>query len=634
MKNNNDDDVLKNKKDTPDKTGKKDVPVKSTKKDAPDKPVNAEPKESFKEIKADFLSKREEAKQARNQKKEIEKQKVLDIRAQNEKNNKRTAEIKQRRKSELGSLSNTDKKAFLANEKTEKQKSAKLVRAEKAKQKTDYSHLTRDGKKKYRKEQFELKQLNKKAKKGYVAKQAFKYALIAALALLVAYGANVAWALLDNSYAFQNTDQAVLAPSPTRTQAQPEQEQTTPTQSISEAPITPEPTDDPYELLLSQADLDFMEDRVNILVLGIDESLERSNWGSFRTDTIILVSIDFETNDVYMISLPRDSYVWIYNKDRRGKINSAFSAGGGKDKSGFEYTMNTVSMALGGIPVNHYVCFDMNVVKEVVNSIGGLYYDVDINVKMCGRTIDKGYQYMDGQMVLDYARQRKGDSDVARADRQQKIIFAIFDEVKRSGQIQDIPSIYSAVTGNIYTDLDFTQIVSLAAFAMNIDMEDLHRYMLPGGFLNIDGASLWGVNQYEKRSMVKEIFGVDIKISEDDNVTGLQKLAAQKRKVVAEANAAAASATAFVNANSAYIEPAELDAFNSKTANLRAVAAEKNLSNVAETIPPIISAIEEYKTWIASLKATVEARVAAPPPTPTPSPSLTLTPTQTPAHTP
>ena len=45
-----------------------------------------------------------------------------------------------------------------------------------------------------------------------------------------------------------------------------------------------------------------MENRVNILVLGIDESLERSSWGSFRTDTMIFMSIDFETSNVYMIS--------------------------------------------------------------------------------------------------------------------------------------------------------------------------------------------------------------------------------------------------------------------------------------------------------------------------------------------
>ncbi len=610
MKKNNDEEMIKDKNGNSEKNAAKDMSEKTVEKDASKNDKNA----------ADTKNK-QTAKQEKLQKKQIEKQKISDIRKFNEQEKKKAAELKLKRKAELGLLSKEDKKAYLADEKIEKQKKIKLVKEKKAEQKKEYSNLTRYGKKKYRKEQFEQKQLEKKAQKGYIAKQTIKYILLAALALLLAYGANVAYgAFIDNSYAFQNTGQAISAPSPEITQALPEQEPD-PSSSV-DASATPEPTTDPYELLLSQADLDFMEDRVNILVLGIDESLERANWGSFRTDTIILLSIDFETNDVYMISLPRDSYVWIYNKNYRGKINSAFSAGGGKDKSGFEYTMNTVSMALGGIPVNHYICFDMNVVKEVVNAIGGLYYDVDINVKMCGRTIDKGYQYLDGQMVLDYSRQRHGDSDIARADRQQRILFAIFDEVKRSGQIQDIPNIYSAITGNIYTDLDFTQIVSLAAFAMNINMEDLHRYMLPGGFLNIDGSSLWGINQHEKKTMVKEIFGIDIQISEDDNVALLQKQAAEKRQAVAQANAAIASATAFVNTNTAYIEPAELTEFNNKTANLRALAATKNYSNVAVTIPPITSGTSEYSAWVDTLKATVAARKAAPTPTPVPQTSV------------
>ncbi len=126
-----------------------------------------------------------------------------------------------------------------------------------------------------------------------------------------------------------------------------------------------------------------MKGRVNLLVLGIDESIERSNWGSFRTDTMILVSIDFETKDIHDL-VPRDSFVWIYGTDERERINLAFAQRRRYKKNGFQYAMNTVSMVLGGVPVNHYVCFDMNVVKEVVDAFGGLVYDVDIKVRMGG----------------------------------------------------------------------------------------------------------------------------------------------------------------------------------------------------------------------------------------------------------
>ena len=84
--------------------------------------------------------------------------------------------------------------------------------------------------------------------------------------------------------------------------------------------------------------------------IGIDESTERENWGTFRTDTMILVSIDFSNNDVCMVSIPRDSYVKIYNANGNvanpsspySKINNAFSEGGGAQKKGFEYSIATV----------------------------------------------------------------------------------------------------------------------------------------------------------------------------------------------------------------------------------------------------------------------------------------------------
>ena len=548
---------------------------------------------------------RQAKKQAAAQQKEQDRQQIKEIREQNVQQKQQALKEKQNRKALFVSLPKDQKKTFLKTEKEEKKKKEQLASAANAKKKKEYAALTKDEKKEYRDQLYRQKQLKKRAKKGYVVRQVLKYGLLAVFVGVLAYAGNMAYSMfVDNSYAFQNTGQAVATPPPVSTE--------TPSVSSSEEETAaPSSTADPYELLLSQADLDFMENRVNILVLGIDESLERADWGTFRTDTMILMSIDFDTNDVYMISLPRDSYVWIYNSNIRAKINSAFAAGGGKDGSGFEYAMNTVSMALGGIPVNHYICFDMNVVKEVVNAIGGLYYDVDVHVNMCGREIEEGYQYMDGQMVLDYCRQRKGDSDIARTDRQQRMILAIFEEVKNSGQIQDIPEIYSAITGNIYTDLDFTQIVSLAAFAMNIDLEDIQRYTLPGDFLNIDGTSFWGVNQYEKRDMVKEIFGVDISVSADDHVTNLQELAAQKRNVVAIAEGTAASAQAYVDSNQSYINAQELADFNTKTAELLAVAAVKNAHDVESTIAPITATTDEYNTWFASLQSTIEQRKAA-----------------------
>ncbi|HWR22113.1 MAG TPA: LCP family protein, partial [Feifaniaceae bacterium] len=303
------------------------------------------------------------------------------------------------------------------------------------------------------------------------------------------------------------------------------------------------PTPDPEAQLLSQADLEFMKNRVKILVLGIDESTERANWGSFRTDTMILVTVDFATNDVHMVSIPRDSYVKIANgkgsvvtKDglpQFAKINSAFPTGGGAQKNGYEYAMGTVSYLFGGIPVHYYLGFNMNVVKEVVNAMGGVDYNVDVEVNMNGRQLHPGMQHMDGQAVLDYARQRKGSSDIARVDRQQRIIMAIFGQLKSTGQIQNIPQIYQAVEENIQTNLSFRQITSLALLALQMDQSQLYKHTVDGEFLNMYTVSYWGVSTSKLNKLIEEVFGVSVSTDADVNVSNIKAQIEANRALIA-----------------------------------------------------------------------------------------------------
>ena len=528
---------------------------------------------------------------------------VENLRAHRTKTNKLRAEYRLVRKAYLKKLSGKERKDFLSQEKQEQKQNTQRTIARAAEEKRAYLALSPAEKKVYRQRKSHTRKLERRAANSLMVVQIFKYVLIAALVGIVFYAGEIVYSKYDNAAAFTHTEKVVERPSQT------------PAPSPSpDATQTPEPTLSPYDLLLSQADLEFMKNRVNILVLGIDESIERSHWGTFRTDTMILLSVNFETKEVDMISLPRDSYVWIYGGDVRDKINSAFASGGGYNKRGFEYTMNTVSMVLGGVPVNHYVCFDMNVVKEVVNALGGLHYDVDVDVSMGGRKIKKGYQYMDGQMVLDYCRQRKGDSDISRTDRQQRMILAIFDEVKKTGQIQDIPAIYSAVTGNIYTDLTLKQIASLSFFALDIDLANIERHTLPGGFLNIDGTSFWGVNQSQTQKLVKDIFGVNIKVSETDDVASLQALAQEKRNAVAAANALIAQTEHYMANDADYNAYAATDERNQLTAliqALRTVAAVKNTEDVSITIPPINDGMAALQDYLNNVNAQIQARKAA-----------------------
>ncbi len=289
--------------------------------------------------------------------------------------------------------------------------------------------------------------------------------------------------------------------------------------SAEESP-SPEPTPSPLptpqaeELLSAQADMDFMKNRVNVLALGIDESAERADWGSYRTDTMMLISVDFSTNEVALVSIPRDSYVKIYNSEGEiakleepmAKINTAFSAGGGAKRHGFEYACMTVSKLLD-VPVQHYVCVNMPVVKQMVDAMGGVDYEMDVAFTMNGRSYSMGMQHMNGQAVLDYCRLRKDSSDIVRVERQQKMLSLILDTMKSSDQIRNIPAMYKAAQANIETDMSFEQICALALMGAKMDMGQLSSHTVPVTAMKINERSCVAVKTLELAEMVKKVFG-------------------------------------------------------------------------------------------------------------------------------
>ncbi|MGI6114493.1 MAG: LCP family protein [Mahellales bacterium] len=267
-------------------------------------------------------------------------------------------------------------------------------------------------------------------------------------------------------------------------------------------------------------DLSFMKGRVNILLLGMDLNEQRLNtMGAFRTDTMMLFSIDFINKKIAILSIPRDTYVKIPGRNAYNKINSAFAYGGGLKKDGFALTRETVTNFLGGIPVNYHVGLDMDVVEEIIDAMGGLELEVDVPVKLGGRELKPGKQKLTGQQVMDYSRwryTRRGDID--RVGRQQRVIMAIFRQLFRTNQLKNIPQIYSIVREKIYTDLEFTHIATLAFFAKDLTMDDIKTYTISGDFLNIDGTSYWGAYERDKQRLVKEIFGVEIEINMHNDV--------------------------------------------------------------------------------------------------------------------
>lgn len=302
--------------------------------------------------------------------------------------------------------------------------------------------------------------------------------------------------------AYRNPGQAFATPQPLRA-------------------ATPAPTAtlSPEERLQSQADGDFMAGRVNILLLGFDQSPERDEAendvyrgknNGFRSDVMLLMAVNFEEKSVHLISIPRDTYAKIYNTRGRYKINAAFAKGGGAEEEGFAYARHTVELLLG-VPVDYYLGVNMEGLKHVVNAIGGVDYDVDVKISLNGRVLEKGYQHLNGQQVLDYCRARKGIStDVGRNDRQQRMLLAIYEKLRSEKRITTVPKLYTALKNDLYTNLSLGQIAALASLALELPGEQIRRSTLEGEYIsNVYNASYYVLDNAALEKLVKEEFGID-----------------------------------------------------------------------------------------------------------------------------
>ena len=120
--------------------------------------------------------------------------------------------------------------------------------------------------------------------------------------------------------------------------------------------------------------------------------------------------------------------------------------------------------------------------SSLINALGGVEYDVDREIKLNGRVLHKGVQRLDGQQVLDYCRARKGyGTDVDRADRQQRMLFAIFTQLREGSRLTSIPKLYLSVKDYIYTDLTAEQIAALAVFGAAMVWLHYQQLCSPGG---------------------------------------------------------------------------------------------------------------------------------------------------------
>ncbi|MBN1666425.1 MAG: LCP family protein [Anaerolineales bacterium] len=215
-------------------------------------------------------------------------------------------------------------------------------------------------------------------------------------------------------------------------------------------------------------------EQINILLLGSDQ---RPYEGGFRTDTIILVNINLETDRVSMTSFPRDLYVyipgWTYQR-----INTAMGYGG------FPLLAETLEYNFGVRP-EYYVMVNFWAFVQTIDSLGGITVNAgrtlsDHRDGYGTYTVSAGPNWMDGETALWYARARYTSSDFDRGRRQQEIIRALFDRLLSLDAVQRAPELYDIYSQNVTTDLGWQEIAPLLPIAARIgtDSQSISQYYI------------------------------------------------------------------------------------------------------------------------------------------------------------
>lgn len=191
----------------------------------------------------------------------------------------------------------------------------------------------------------------------------------------------------------------------------------------------------------------------SILILGIDTGdYGRTDQG--RSDVMMVATLNPNTNQTTLVSIPRDTYTTIVGRSGQDKINHAYAFGG------TAMAVDTVE-ALLDIPIDYTVTVDMQGFAQIIDAVGGVTVVANDSFTMEGYSFVEGQTYqMDGAMALAYSRDRSVEGgDYGRQARQRQIIQAIASSVLSMNLIANYQNIITSLQGNVQVSIPFAELL-------------------------------------------------------------------------------------------------------------------------------------------------------------------------------
>jgi polyisoprenyl-teichoic acid--peptidoglycan teichoic acid transferase len=251
--------------------------------------------------------------------------------------------------------------------------------------------------------------------------------------------------------------------------------------------------------------------RVNIILLGLDR---RPNDGEgTRSDSMLLLSIDQDSQTANMMSIPRDLWVKVPGHGNN-RINTSYFFGDQSrpGKGGPPLVKETLKQNFG-VEVHYFVEIDFNGFRSIIDALGGVIIDVkkplidyeypteDFGIKRL--YIPAGLQRMNGQTALEYARSRHADSDIGRNQRQQEVLLAIREQGINLGLLTNT-QLQNALIGTVKTDMTAGDIFSLGRLAATMRRDTIRQFSIDANITrssNIGGSDVLIYDQETMRQL-------------------------------------------------------------------------------------------------------------------------------------
>ncbi len=255
-----------------------------------------------------------------------------------------------------------------------------------------------------------------------------------------------------------------------------------------------------------KGDFNLFKKRENILLLGVDSNNDEfsDKFEKTRTDSMMLVSIDNSSKSVNVISIPRDSKVYIAGHGI-DKINAAHATGG------IDSTIKTVQ-DMFGIKIDHYVLVNYEGMKEIIKILGTIPVNVqkkmrytDYSGKLFIR-LEPGMQELNAEQAEGFARFRHDAiGDIGRVERQRMLIKGIITKLQSPESIAKIPEIISVTNNYVKTDMTIFDLGRYAGIAKSINLDDVMVATLPGHPSQNSYISYWILEPDKVQSIIDKL---------------------------------------------------------------------------------------------------------------------------------